>query len=59
MSFYFTQNAVSLERNQSRCALLVLVQGRRSLGSRRLERCGFGLQSLWFRYSPDPLHSNQ
>ena len=29
---------------------------RRSLGSRRLTRCGFGVQSLWFRYStPDGL----
>jgi hypothetical protein len=32
-----------LERNQSRRAFLTLVRGRRSLGSRRLENCGFGV----------------
>jgi len=41
-----------LERNQSKCVLFDFVQGRRSLGSRRLEFCGFGIHQLWFRSRP-------
>jgi hypothetical protein len=41
----------TLERNQSRHTLLGLLDGRRSLGSRRLENGGFGVSSLWFRYA--------
>ena len=41
----------SLERNQSRCTLVSSVPGRRFLVVAWLEGCGFGVQSLWFRYS--------
>ena len=39
------------KRNQSYGGMFCVVQGRRSLGSRRLERCGFWIHPLWFRCS--------
>ena len=47
-----------LRQNQRRCVLLSLAEGRRFLGSRRLEWRGFGLQHPWFCYKANRRYLN-
>jgi len=44
-------SAFSLRRFQDKYAISYVVQGRRSLGSRRLNWISFGGQQSWHRYS--------
>src|SRR5579863_5889006 len=46
--WYTHKGSAPAKQNQRKRALSIVIEGRRSLGSRRLVRCGFGIQCLWF-----------